>query len=439
MELSTDRAGPCRKGGALPTVGLSGGRETFYDLHRLIRRRYVSGMQGDQAGVEPRAAPKRARGRWLRAAALVVVVAAILFWPRRSISIPLTDGTTLKVAAITTGNDHHRAWPLSPRTVLGQIAMREWRWPVETIRFAGPRTVLWFDDESSKSRTLMLTDQHGWRWAVGSDYALRLGMQRSSAVIESGPGLLEVFDHDRQRLGSADISIPAPETALSASLAAESFPLTRSAGPLSVVVRGLPVLVVDSIPSQAHAHLQLEATWNGRPMVPGFGPLLITDSLGRDDKCLMLKDGRFHADTSPYGVVWDITLEVFRGRNEPLDPEESFSIQPRGLTDREEVWDGEVQGVAWHVTLMRRAGMPVIIVDVASIEGMEIRIEPLDADGKLLPARRVPGGATLPTTRLIGCPTFDPAQGHTLRIGFNHSRTIRFAVRPEIVGEDPDP
>ena len=391
-----------------------------------------------QTGAESRTAPKRSRRRWLWTALLASVVLAIVVWSRSAITVSLVDGTTIRIAAITTGRDHRWRWPLTRRRIQNQIEFRDWSWPVETTRLPTSRTVLWFDEDPPLgNQTLILRDRHGWRWPVWGRSSLRLGSYKDAEVIERGPGAVEIFDRDNRLLGATTVSIPGPVPASPSGVESAEFPIERTEGPLSVVVHSLPVQVIDAVPSQAKGRLHLEARWKGRPIAPAFGPLHITDSLGRTSRCQVLDDGRFRAHISPHGVAWNMTLDIFRGRSEPLDPDETVSFQPRETTGRDEIWHGSVQGIAWHVTLTRKNGMPAIVVDVASINGLEIRIEPFDADGNLLPARRIPGGPSMPTTRWIGCPTFDPAKGHTLRVGFNFSRTVKFSLRPEIESDVP--
>lgn len=421
-------------------------------------------MQGEPTGAEPRAAPKRTRGKWLWAAVLIGVVAAGLLWPRKTIRIPLSDGSTFEIAEITTGLDHrHTPRPIW-RGLLGPLSRGVLRWPVETIRFEEPRIVFWCDEATRLGvNEMILVDRHGWRWAA-SGMRLGPGFVMSGPPVEcDGPLHVELLDGKRQRVGEAEIPLPGDPRPPKRPTEPDPFPIRRTEGPLSVVVRSLQASVQEGTPSRARGQLEIEVLWNDRPIPAVFGRLTLMDSLGRKDTVDRAPGGRFETSLSPHDTTWEASLEVFRGPEVPLEPDEivATDFPPSGETPLK-TREGTIQEKRWratfvppgstsvqlvnqpefinaHTSLRIDAGVPVIMVEVESKRGLEVRIEPLGADGTPLPVQRVPLKYRPPNAWAIGCPAFDPAKGHRLRIGFNFARTIRFAARPEVVGADSRP
>lgn len=422
-------------------------------------------MQGEPTGAEPRAAPKRSRGKWLWTVGLVVVVAGGLLWPRKTIRIPLSDGSTFEIAEITTGLDHrHTPRPIW-RGLLGPLSRGVLRWPVETIRFEEPRIVLWCDEATRLGvNEMILVDRHGWRWA-GSGMRLGPGFVMSGPPVEcDGPLRVELLNGERQRVGEAEIPLPGDPRPPKPPIEPAPFPIRRTEGPLSVVVRSLQASVQERTPSRARGELGIEVLWNDRPIPAAFGELTLTDSLGRKDAVHRAPGGQFSTSLSPYDTTWEASLEVFRGPEVPLEADEIVVVNsPPSAETPLKTWEGTIREKRWRATLVPPgpatvplpykpqntinahdslevdAEMPVFLVEVESRGGLEVRIEPTGADGIPLPVQRVRLGYRPPNAWAIGCPAFDPAKGHRLRIGFNFAQTIRFAARPEIISADANP
>ena len=102
-------------------------------------------MDGERVADRSVASPRRRRGKWFLGALLLAIVTICWLWPR-SIRIPLSDGNTLEIAAITTGVTHSHPVPVMWRSVRNQFIAKSPYRPVQTYTTPEPMTVLWLDD-----------------------------------------------------------------------------------------------------------------------------------------------------------------------------------------------------------------------------------------------------------------------------------------------------
>jgi len=131
----------------------------------------------------------------------------------------------------------------------------------------------------------------------------------------------------------------------------------------------------------------------------------------------------------------------------PLDPEEAVLVTP--VLPAEEVTfrqEGSYQGRPWRPTFAPsgivsiRAKFdvggisvndesPVIVTEFA-------RSEPLDREGKKLPASPFDNSRFPMNVHGVQCPEFGAAKGHAIRIGFDEPRIVQFTIRPEIAAKE---
>jgi len=415
------------------------------------------GMTSAQASADSRGTMKRLRARWFWGVLFLCVVAAVFCWPRR-MKIPLSDGTTLEIAEITTGKEHSYSPQWTWRNLRRQFVRRTWKWPVESAQYAKPSTVFWFEDARVFPKyEPLLVDRNGWRWGSATVTVSDACHMDFPAIESDGPLRVEIVDgKTRQRIG--DATIPAsgvrPDAGRSRSIEAPSFPIRRTDGPLSASIRGLEVQLADGVPSQARGRIRCDILWNNRPFTPEAVRVDITDSLGRESwRILDDPQEEFFTHLSPYDINWDITLSIFRGIDMPLDPDETFVFEPV-LTKALPVttWDGSVKGTGWRVIVANPGqfrvpfhyhsapltldeGAAVIAVELESNRNVMVRIEPLDSEGNLLSVETVEPREASPHVQLVRCPGFAPAKRHTIRVGFNVARHVNFSVRPEVLDE----
>jgi len=419
-------------------------------LAAAIGRCYVLPMTCERVPADSRVTTTIFRARWFWVL-LLCVAAALFFWPRR-IRIPLSDGTTLEISEITTGKKHSHSRPLTWRNVQFQIAFRRWQWPKEAVEYQKPGTVFWFDDPTVYDKyRLVLVDRNGWRWSGPRSKAGNCTM-RFPPIESDGPLRIEILDPEAQeRLGAATMPVAgvAPETSRLPSIEPAPFPVQHVEGLLSATIHSVDVRVTEGVRPRAKVRVRLDTLWNGQPFTPEHVRVGITDSLGRQDWQRLDPQGEFVTFLSPHGTVWDIALAIFRGPGVPLEPDETVSFEPvfsKGSPVA--TWDGSVRGIGWRVIaaspgdiqapfryapipLTLDENVPVIAVEVQSDRNVKVRIEPLDRDGKLLPVEHIKPRPFVPHVQLVRCPAFDPAEGHTIRVGFDVARHVNFAVRPQ--------
>ncbi len=414
-------------------------------------------MTNESPPTEPRATTRR-RAWWLWGILLLGIVIACLRWPQR-FSIPLDDGTTLEIGKITTGTEHSYTAPLTWQNLQRQVARGSWRWPRHSARYLNPSTVFWFEDARFVQKYQpVLVDQNGWRWRCRTIY-LSGGCHMDFPPIESSGSLrVEVIDERTPaRLGAATLPIAGvvPDVTRNRSIEPLTLPALQTDGPLSVMLHGIELDVTRNLVSEARGSVRFDTLWNGEPSLPEAVRVDIVDSLGREAWGLLDQQKTLVTHLSPHDTVWDMTFSIFRGRDMPLEPSETFTFQPVLSEETPHAsWDGTVGGIGWRVIVASpfdrsiplrytREGFslsdeeePVIAVEVESDRNVRVRIEPIRSDGTPLWVEPREVGYYPPTLRLVRavrCPEFDPARGDTVRVGFSLARHVRFAVRPVVL------
>ena len=396
----------------------------------------------------------RRRARWLWGILLLSIVAAVLCWPRR-LRVPLNDGTVFEIGAITTGTEHSYAAPLTWRNVQRQISRRSWKWPLQSARYLHPSTVFWFEDgQIFQKYQPLLVDRNGWRWSCRT-IQVAGGCHMDFPPIESdGPLRVEVVHVPTQaRVGAATLPVAGARPDAGRSRSIEPLPQTalQADGPLSAILHAIELEVTDHPVSQAKGQVRLDALWNNEPFQPEAVRVDITDPLGRKAWWLLDPEGTLVTHLSPHDTVWDVTLSIFRDRETPLEPDETFTFEPVLSADSPQAsWDGASGGTGWRVVvanpcdgyahfryareaLSLKGDDPLIAVEVESDRNVRVRIEPLQSNGNPLSVEPATVPPTLRSVQAVRCPGFDPAKGDTLRVGFSLARQVRFAVRPVVL------
>ncbi len=405
---------------------------------------------------------KSSRRWWIGGGLLLIGVVTALLWSR-PIRIPLKDGTTLTIAAITVGTEHSRPESFTWRRLLTQISRRTWGWPTRFIGTPQPFTVLWFDDPKMlEKRRLVLVDRHGWRWnsetemqAVGASEAYYLPIETD------GTARVEVWDQE-ELVGASVIPlktavpVATPMPILTVPPIATKpgkpapFPIRRADGPLVATLRSVAVRIVEGNRSLSEGGLQLETRWNDQPFPPEISLAAVTDPFGRRS-ILPLKPGQPFQVPLPPHSAWDMHLQILRGRAVLHDPDSVVLVKPdiaEGAAFFRQ--EGSTHGAAWRVTVVPPGSLslparfgtaslslpenvPLVVVEIDPQHLMGVRIEPLDRDGRLLPATPLLLRTNVPNIHAFRSPGFDAGQGHTLRIGFDEPRLVQFTFHPAVV------
>ena len=167
------------------------------------RRAVLEEQQGSSRVAAPR--PVR-RTKWLLAALLLAIVAIYWFWPR-PIRIPLRDGRTLEIAAITTGVKHSHPVPMSWRSVRNQFTAKSPYRPIQTYITHQPAIVLWLDDPMLFGQyQFVLIDRHGRRSTMIRGKVCNDGCLWAFPLIEEDQVLqVEVVNEAKELVGSGTI------------------------------------------------------------------------------------------------------------------------------------------------------------------------------------------------------------------------------------------
>lgn len=409
---------------------------------------------------------KPRRRWWIGGGLLFVVVLGVFLWPR-PIRIPLKDGTTITIAAITVGTNHSRPVPLTWAGVWGQITRRQWGWPATTIMKRAPGVMLWFDGKPLEKRGLVLIDRHGWRWYPPSGGGDQYGQHWVFHPIETdGTAQVEVFGHDGVVQGTAVIPVPTAVPVVKAVLVASippvyttagepaPLPIHRTLGPLEATLTSFDLQSRIANQSPTEGRYQLKTHWNGRPFTPQVSFVTITDRFGRRDMVFQQGDQPFLTQLPPREAIWDLHFHIFRGLDFPLDPEETVHVTPTipaGETIFQE--EGSCQGETWRLTLALSGSLslkaksqlgsisvseesPVIVAELAATHSGRIRIEPLDGDGSKLSATPLDNSRFPINVFGVRCPEFDVAKGHTIRVGFEQPQIVQFTIRPQVTPKE---
>lgn len=420
----------------------------------------------EQTWAESQAMSKSFRRGWIGCGMLLIGVVTAALWPR-PIQIPLEDGTTLTIAAITVGTEHSRPAILTWARVWGQITRGQWEWPAQTITKRTPGVMLWFHGKPPERWRPVLIDRYGWRWDSSSGSSDQYSRQCVFRPIETdGTARVEVLGEDGVVHGTAVIPLPTAAPVDKAALGASippvdtvpgepaPVPISRTIGPLEATLKSFDLhSLVENESSEGR--FQLDTLWKGRPFPPQVGALTITDRFGRRERVFLQGDRPFLIHLPPRDAIWDLRFQLFRGPDIPLDPEETVVITPvmaAGETIFQQ--EGSHQGQAWRVSLSPTGGLslrpkfstgtisvsdevPVIVAERASPHSERTRIEPLDQDGKRLPATPLDQSRLPVNVQGVRCPEFDVAKGHTIRVGIEQSQIVQFTVRPDEVSREP--
>ena len=391
---------------------------------------------------------------------LIGIVTAVL-WPR-PIRIPLKDGTTITIAAITVGTKHSRPEPLTWARVWGQITRRQWSWPAQTITMPDPGVMLWFDGKPFERRGLVLIDRHGWRSPPVSGGADQLGQQWAFRAIETdGTARVEVIGQDGVVQGTAVIPIPTAVPVDKAVLLAKLPPvyttlgepaplqIRRTSGPLEATLKSFDLQSLIANQSPTEGRYQLETLWNGQPFIPQVNFVTITDRLGGRDMVVSAPGEPLLIGLSPREAIWDLHFFLFRSLDMPLEADETVLVTPviqAGKPTFQQ--EGSCRGQPWRVSFSPSGSLslqpkfdigaisvgdesPVIVAELDGVHSGRIRIEPLDRDGKKLAATPLSNRFFPMNVFGVRCPEFDVAKGHTIRVGFEQPQIVQFTIRPD--------
>lgn len=409
---------------------------------------------------------KLSRRWWIGGVLLLIGVFTAVLWPR-PIRIPLKDGTTLTIAAITVGVEHSRPEPLTWGAIRGQIARRQWGWPAQTITMPEYCVVLWGENTTASTMpSVTLVDRYGWRWLSSSAHGGRSGFQFMFPPIETGGSArVEVLGTDGL-LGVGVVSIPTAIPVEKAVLVPTSppiyttpgepapLPIHRTSGPLEATLRSFELRsrVENQPPSEGT--YQLETRWNGRPFTPQAS-LTITDRFGRRDLVSSPGNEPLIIALPPRDAIWDLHFFLFRGLDVPLDPEETVLVAPAvpagGKIFQQE---GLYRGQPWRLSFSASENLsfqskfnfglisvsdqsPMIVAEISGPHSGRIRIEPLDRDGQRLPATPLDNSFLPMNVFGVRCPGFDIAKGHTIRVGFEQPQIVQFTIRPQVTPKEP--
>lgn len=137
---------------------------------------------------------------------LLAIVAISWLWPRPT-RIPLSDGGTLEIAAVTTGVTHSHAVPMTWRSLRNQFTVKSFYRPIQTYTTEKPTIVLWLDDPMAFSPyRLELVDRHGKRWTMDRGKISNDGCLWAFPLIEVDQALrVEVRNEAKELLGSGTV------------------------------------------------------------------------------------------------------------------------------------------------------------------------------------------------------------------------------------------
>lgn len=409
---------------------------------------------------------KSSRRWWIGGGLLLVVVLGVFLWPR-PIRIPLKDGTTITIAAITVGTKHSRPDRLTWARVWSQITRWQWRWPAQTITMPDPGVMLWFDGKPFEKRGLVLIDRHGWRWYPPSGGGDQYGQHWVFHPIETdGTAQIEVLGHDGVVLGTAVIpvptAVPVDKVVLVASIPPvyttpgepAPLPITRKLGPLEATLVSFDLQSRIANQSPTEGRYQLETRWNGQPFTPQISFVTITDQFGGRDMVVSGRDEPLLIRLSPREAVWDLHFFLFRSLDMPLEADETLLITPvieagKAIFQQE----GSCRSQPWRVSFSPSGSLslqpkfdigaisvgdesPVIVAELDALHSGRIRIEPLDRDVRKLPATPLSNRFFPMNVFGVRCPGFDAAKGHTIRVGFEQPQIVQFTIRPQVTPKE---
>ncbi len=419
---------------------------------------------------------KSRRRWWIGGGLLLVGVLLIYQWMRpRPIHVPLSDGTTLTISAITTGTEHFRSAPITWRQLKAQFAAGRWEWPRSKLQTPQPALVLWFDGPDTTSLMEMtLVDRNGWQWNIDSGSGNPMGSMRSFRQIETdGTARLE-FRGAKDLRGSTVLPLatavpakpsvpvayrpakssfpPAPPPLTTNLLPPDPYPIRAKDGPLEATLHGVDVRVIEMHGYHvSEGTLRLDTRWNNEPFPPQFGNGSITDQFGRSEPSYFSSEYPFQVQFPPQDAAWSLHLHMFRDPQVPLDPADVATLTPEfagGATVFAK--EGVLAGAAWRATIVPQGQIsvpslfqfgplrfqekaPVLIVEVDPKQSVRVRVEPLDRKGNTLTTAATGYGILPPNVFALCCPGFDAAQGHTLRVGIESPRLVQFRFRPNVV------
>lgn len=410
---------------------------------------------------------KSSRRWWIGGVLLLLGMVTAFLWPR-PIRVPLKDGTTLTIAAITVGTEHSRPVPLGWGRIWSQIAQRQWRWPAQTMTMPDSGVMLWFDGKPFEKRGLVLIDRHGWRSPPVSGSGDQLGQQWVFRPIETdGTARVEVIGHDGVVQGTAVIPVPTAVPVDKAVLVAKlppiyttlgepaPLPIRRTSGPLEATLKSFDLLSRVANQSPTEGRYQLETLWKGRPFTPRVSFVTIVNRLGGRDMVMSAPGDPLLIQLSPREAIWDLHFFLYRSLDMPLEADETVLITPvieagKAIFQQE----GSCRGQPWRVSFSPSGSLalrpkfdigaisvgdesPVVVAELDGVHSGLIRIEPLDRDGKELPATPLSNSFFPMNVFGVRCPEFDAAKGHTIRVGFEQPQIVRFTIRPEITLKEP--
>lgn len=141
---------------------------------------------------------------------LVFTLAAVFwFWPGAT-RIPLSDGRTLVIAAVTCGVEHSHTVPATWRSLRNQFIVKAPYSPILKYRTEEPSIVLWFDDPAVLSLyRIVLVDRDGQPWRATRGKISNDGCLRVFPLIGDEARLrVEVRDPADELLGTGTIPVP---------------------------------------------------------------------------------------------------------------------------------------------------------------------------------------------------------------------------------------
>lgn len=439
----------------------------------------VCGNLPAMTGAKSQATPKSRRRWWIGGGLLLVGVLLIYQWMRpRPIHVPLSDGTTLTISAITTGTEHFRSAPITWRQLKAQFAAGRWEWPRSKLQTPQPALVLWFDGPDTTSlMELTLVDRNGWRWNIDSGSGNPMGSMRSFRQIETdGTARLE-FRGAKGLRGSTVLPLatavpakpsvpvayqpakssfpPAPPPLTTNLLPPDPYPVHVTDGPLEATLHGVDVRVIEMHGYHvSEGTLRLDTRWNNEPFPPQFGNGSITDQFGRSEPCYFSSQYPFQVQFPPQDAVWSLHVQMFGNPSMPLDLADVVAVTPEFPAGAMSfVKEGVLGGVKWRATVvpsgrisamsLSKFGLltfqenaPLLIIESDHNQTLRGRIEAVDRQGNKLPATMVGQGQLPPNAFAFRCPGFDAAQGHTLRVGLESPRLVQFRFRPNVVAAE---
>ena len=409
------------------------------------------------------------RAGWIVGGVLLFAAAGVFWLWSRPSQIRLSDGTTLTVAAVTVGMEHWEAQP-STRQVFGMRIGGGAQWPRQGTRTFSPMTLVWFEDQTVRKRyDLLLVDRLGWRWKTPQDSR---GVAPSFPEVDVDDEVqVVVLDKAGTTLGEGLLpvtrvasppwpGVPSPmqrPDLMPALGEAPPLPIQLTDGPLTATLKAVEIAVVKEPVSRCDVRLDLETLWNGEPFAREFGYVTLIDSRGRCDRIRVDPAGRFSTTLSPLATMWDLHMQILRGPEAVLEPEDTVVVTPDLAEGAPFTWqDGMIHGRKWRVVLVPSGTLhlplqygegfvrlnetiPVLFTEVEPWLQRRVHIEPLDAQGELLPVVKVDTNGFPGNIHAVGCPTFDVTKGHRIRARFNVARQVKFSIRPDVAPGNGSP